>query len=490
MLDYRPDLESDDYRILDTATYVIPFNGGYRTSMAAEASGYNTALAANCIGARAVKNDAGTVRAFFGAAAAIYEADGASGWTDRSRGGGYTSGSNRWWFSQGIAANEVIACNYADEMQVSTGAAFSNLTNAPKARIVVAQSEALLAMYYNDGTAYTNGIKISDRGNSTTWTPAASNEATAVRLVESPGEIVAGAALNDEVIAWKRRSMYVGRYTGDSADPWQFNLKSNYIGCLGLEAWVATPAGIIFASENGVYIYDGSFPRQIDGGLTALLRTQYYSDNSYGATAQMSHDEYHGCVFLWIPDSGGAGSDSCFCYSYRDDRWSVAYATSLGAGSTHTGFQQQVRDYSVIDHKNLAGSTPTAQYVGHFIVSDQKKLINLSNNDDAGIDGFTPTIQTKRFQLSNKPNGIGTIRRVFAIWGKTPAEPTAGTCSVTTYNYPGSLTSVGSASTSTMNNGRFDLTVSGNNASVLISTDDKIFNIKDIAVDIVPAGEA
>lgn len=489
MLDYRPDLESDDYRILDSANYVIPFNGGYRTSMAAEASGYNTALSTACIGARAVKNDAGTVRALFGLAAAIYESDGASGWTDRSRGGGYTSGSNRWWFSQGIAANEVIACNYADEMQVSTGAAFSNLTNAPKARIVVAQSEALLAMYYNDGTAYTNGIKISDRGASTTWTPAVSNEATAVRLVESPGEIVAGASINDEVIAWKRRSMYVGRYVGGD-DPWQFNLKSNYIGCLGLEAWVSTPAGIIFASENGVYLYDGSFPRQIDNGLTATLRTQFVSDNSYGATAQMSHDEYHGCVFLWIPDAGGSGSDICFSYSYRDDRWSVAYGTSLGAGATHTGFQQQVRDYSIIDHKNLAGSTPTSVYVGHFIVSDQKKLINLANDGDTGLDGFAPTLQTKRFQLANEPNGIGTIKTVFPIWGKSPAEPTAGSCDVTTYNYPGSLTAISTVSSSTVSSGRFNLMASGNNASVAISTDDKIFNLKDIAVDISPAGKA
>lgn len=491
MLDYRPDLESDDYRILSNAVNVIPLDGGYRTALGAVADNtYTTALTAACIGARAVKNDSGTVRAFFGSAAAIEEANGAGGWTDRSRGGGYTSGSNRWWFNQGISANEVIATNYADEMQVSTGAAFSNLTNAPKAKIVLTQSEALLALGYNDGTAYLNGIKISDRGASTTWTPAVSNEATNVILTQTPGNIVAGATLNDIVVVWKRRSMYVGRYVGGD-DPWQFNMLHPYIGCLGQEAWAETPGGIIFAAENGVFIFDGSSPRQIDMGLTKTIRTMLRSANSYGGSAQMSHDEYLGCVYLWIPDAVATDRHVCFCYSYRDERWSMAYSVNsytvpdtpaiapwLGPTGITGGFVNIVRDFNLFDDIALGSAATGNGYSGHFVIAaDDKKLYNLSGITANPVAGFKQWLRSKRFPLSQKITGNGTLSRLIPVW-TSDGPPTSATMETGFYAYPGA-TSALTAPTTTMSNGRFDLSMSGNNAFVGIYGMDTACGIRD-----------
>lgn len=490
MLDFRPDTVSEDYRVLSQCSGFIPKDGSYQTAYSAGASGYNTALAGDCIGARAVKNDSGTTRLFMGSAAAIQEADGAGGWTDRSRGGGYTSGTNRWWFSQGIAANEVIATNYADEMQVSTGAAFSNLTNAPKAKIVVTQSEALLAMNYNDGSAVPNGIKISDRGASTTWTAAVSNDAAAVRLVESPGAIVAGAVLNDLVVAWKRRSMYVGRFVGGD-EKWQFNLLSPYVGCLGQEAWAATPAGIIFIGEAGAYIFDGSVPRPIDRGIRRALLTWNTASNSYGAKVSISHDEYNSTVYIWIPDPAGGVNFYCYAYNYLEDRWSQPYPmagdSDLGAGTTYTDFQAIVRDYNAYDHLSLAGTDPSN--VGHFIVTGQDKIVTLNVTADASRTLANTLMTTGRFRNNPDPDGYTLLKGVTAVWQSYPSG--VATIGADAYEYAAlDATAMASKSATMDAKKRFDLMISGHNISLDLTTTNTHCSIKDFLLKTQPAGKA
>jgi hypothetical protein len=486
---------------------VIPTNGVYQNAYAADATpAFSSAAAGTVLNARAIKPETGTARLFLGSATKIEELT-SSGITDRSKSGGYNNTSG-WSFSQGIAASEIVAANIGYTIQVSTGGAFSDLTNAPKATIVLAQSRALLALNYDDGTSAPNGIKISDRGSSTTWTAAASNDAVAIKLVETPGEIYAGATLNDLVIAWKRQSMYIGRFVGGS-EKWQFNLLSPSVGCFGPEAWAATPAGIIFAGPAGVYLFDGSVPREIDQGVRQLILNYIGSENTFGYKVQISHDEYSGCVFIWIPDAVGASDTDnflCFAYNYREGRWSIPYPIHDKVNNAYydfglaspTDLQAIVRDLTLFDYNKIAGAN--ARYVGHFVVAGDKKVYNLSSYSTGVAGGsYAIRIQSGRIKVAAPPDTDLVLRRVYPVWGTgrlfsgLPTSTAVLKCTVNAYDVEHYERNGGSSTTTvTYDNDRqrFDVFLTGKMFDVEIYTAAGVpVSLKDIRFDLVPVGK-
>lgn len=515
MLTYQPDIVGETPEVLAEARGVIPINGSYMTSYVAQATAFTTAANGTVIGARAIKNDGGTNRLFAGSSAKIQEYT-SSGVTDRSKSGGYTSTAKRWWFSQGIDANQMIATNGVDKIQTinATASTFSTLSNAPKAKIVVTQSEALLAMHYDDstdgtGNPVTNGIKISDRGSSTTWTAAVSNDAAVIKLVQSPGAIIAGATFSDIVIAWKRESMYVGRFVGGD-EKWQFNMISPFIGCYGMEAWAAVPGGVIFAGPAGVYFFDGSAPRPIDQGVRRTLTEVAKLDNNLGEYVQMSHDEYSGCVFIWMPVDAAVGSTrtfECFAYSYLDGRWSRPYPMDATGTSTApydfghatvTGFQAVMRDFSALDYRAVVGTELTGP--GHFFWAGDKKMYNLAGNPKAVSTPKTRSIiTTGRIKAPSMPDVEMTLRRVFPLFGGETSivadgfPSTSVACVAEAYNIENYSRKAADASVSAAwdsTNQRADLFATGKLFRVrLTSAEGDSFALKEIKYDLSAAGK-
>jgi hypothetical protein len=468
---------------------------------------FSSAAAGTVLNARAVKPETGNARLFLGSATKIEELT-SSGITDRSKAGGYNSTAG-WSFSQGIEASQIVAANVSYTIQSSTGGAFSDLTNAPKALIVLAQSRALLALNYSDGTGtYNNGIKISDRGSSTTWTAASGNDAVALKLVETPGEIYSATTFNDLVIVWKRQSMYLGRFVGGS-DKWQFNLLSPSIGCFGPEAWAATPAGIIFAGPAGVYLFDGSVPREIDQGVRQLMLNYIGSENTFGYRVQISHDEYSGCVFIWIPDAVGAGGNDnflCFAYNYREGRWSIPYPIHDKVNNVFYDFgfsspsdlQAIVRDLTVFDYNKMSGNS--LRYVGHYIVAGDKKVYNLSEYAYSAADPkWAIRIKSGRIKVMAPPDTDLVLRRIYPVWGSgslfsgLPQSPDEVKCEVNAYDVehyerdnPTSTTTV----SYDLDRHRFDVFLTGKIFDVEIYTAGGTqASLKDIRFDIVPVGK-
>lgn len=428
MLDYRPDKRTFEYSTLDVCQGYTPVDSGYAVSPGGTPLFSTMTLDGDCLGARSIKTESGSIRLFFGSASKIEEivkttSPTAYTLTNRSKSGGYTTGSNRWWFTQGLGNAEVIATNYADAMQISTGTTFGNLSNAPKAKIVLAQSNALLALNYDDGTAVPNGIKTSDRGSSTTWTPSSSNDATSLKLVETPGEIVAGATLHDIVIAWKRSSMYVGRFVGGD-EKWQFNLLSPNVGCYGMESWCATPAGIVFAGEAGVYLFDGSVPRPIDQGIRQTIQYHVGEINDFGKNVTFGADEFLGCVFMYIPDPNSTTNFVSFAYNYKTDRWSLAYPY-YNDGVTYSGtnwgyanysdFQTVIRDLTVVDLRRFITTLGYTDNTGHCVVTGEKKLLTLNNRNtsvsDVDVSGVAAYLSTDKFRLAQWDKDV-QVKRV------------------------------------------------------------------------------
>jgi len=522
-LDFRPDKAALNPRNLFRCVGFTPVDNGYAVSYPAYSWANTLTLAGDCLGAKAIKTESGSVRLFFGSAAKIEEFVLATGLVDRSKAGGYATSTNRWCFSQGLAASEIIATNYADEMQISTGTAFSNLTNAPKAKIVVAQSNALVALNYSSGgVAVANGVWASDRGSSTTWATATDNDAAQLKLVETPGEIVAGAALHDMVVVWKRTSMYVGRFVGGD-ERWQFNLLSANVGIYGQEAWCTTPAGIIFSGEAGTYLFDGSVPRPIDQGIRQTIQGKINATNSYGKNVAIGHDEYTGCVFIYIPDPGSNDENtnarfSCYAYNYRTDRWSHAYPyfadsegvypgsdwglINSGTGTAYTGFQAVVRDFSVVDAKRItSGAFSPFDDTGHFVIPSEKKILCLNEFGGSGGDltGVEARLETGRVKASDRWDQDTLLRRVMPIWAETSSKygslPAAATSSQTYCSGLGnSLASLQPGGTSAsfswnQSNAWYDGFVTGRTVAARIGFSGSRIALQDIWFDVGLAGK-
>lgn len=477
----------------------IPSNGVYRTAFTAEETSIGGTAAGTVLGARSVRPDSGDARVFVGSATKIEELDNAA-IQDVSKSGGYTA-TGSWWFSQGVSANQIVAATPAHTIQSSTGGNFSNLANAPKALIVLTQSEALLALNYEDSTAVPNGIKISDRGDATVWTASDSNDAAAIKLVETPGAIVAGATLHDVVVAWKRDSMYVGRFVGGS-EKWQFNMVSPHVGCYGLEAWASTPAGLIFAGPAGVYLFDGSVPREVDQGVRQLMLNYIGSENSYGSTIKMSHDEYASCVFLWVMDADN-NNFLCFAYNYREGRWSLPYPMYDRVGNASYDYgtsgvsdlQAVVRDLTSLDYRKIVGSG--SRFAGHFVVAGDKKVYNLSGYSSGATFKACSEILTGRFKVQAPLGSDVILRRIYPKFAtgflNAPGLPNDLKCEVgvfDTEHYERNAAS--STVTATWDNTykRFDVFATGKVFEVRIfSAAGTGFSLNAIEFDMAPVGK-
>lgn len=482
-LDFRPDLNIYTPDIAFGLGGATPTSEmGYRLVYTATTSGYGTALTSACLGTAMIRDTSGTPHLFAGVDNGIFEANGSGGWTDRSRGGGYSTGSNQWWFT--AHGSEVVATNYADETQSATfGAAFANLSNAPKCRFMISQSRALLACNYRDssGTAIPHGIAISARGSSSTWTAAPSNDATSALLTQSEGPILAGASMNDMAVIWKRRSMYTGRFVG-GAEKWQFNLIHRHIGCLGQEAWCDTPIGIIFAAEQGVYVFDGSVPRPIDFGIRKTLRAVFDSAYNQAQDTFISHDAKNATVYIWYRTA--VTTWWAYAYNYATDRWGLAYYNNKLGGSTWTGFQGAVRNSNYQDLTLLNGSS-NSNYIGHLIFSAERKLTNLAGGAESGI---YLSISSGRIRAPGSNTKSQTrLMRVMPIWGASGEPASVTQCDI--YGYPRRMASSVSSSTiaSLTEDKCFDVNRVADNFQVILTGADGVaIHIVGFEYDMVP----
>lgn len=72
-------------------------------------------------------------------------------WTDRSRGAGYTVGTDSsWTFAQ--FGDSTLACSGAETIQRSTTGAFADISGAPSAQVLFTVGSFVMALNTNDGS--------------------------------------------------------------------------------------------------------------------------------------------------------------------------------------------------------------------------------------------------------------------------------------------------------------------------------------------------
>ena len=132
LLGFAPDAEPTTPGILTAVTNMIPWEQGMRGAPRGATPSGVPALAAECRGAAVVTKLDDTRRIFAGTTTTFYELS-AGAWVDS--GGVYTGGADaRWSIAQ--FGNSTLASNYSDAIQRSSGAGFTSIATAPKAKII------------------------------------------------------------------------------------------------------------------------------------------------------------------------------------------------------------------------------------------------------------------------------------------------------------------------------------------------------------------
>lgn len=249
----------------------------------------------------------------------------------------------------------------------STGGGFTSVDGAPKASVVATVSDFAFLFDVDDtsmtGQAVQNTYgndparwRCSAFGNLDSWTANVSTQATTGELNDTPGPIVAAHALGNNMIAFKKQSMYVGRYVGPPK-AWRFDrVNGDGLGTWGKFSVVSIETALLFPGYDNFYMFDGVRPVPIGTNRVA----QYFlQDVNYNLAHSVVgyHDKDNWRVFWWYPSGVDTRLNSYLCYNYRSDRW--------GAGTKEVGFVSDYREGAAsITYDTLGGLFGNGTYDG------------------------------------------------------------------------------------------------------------------------------
>lgn len=319
---FAPDVDPTTPGVITACENLIPTLKGYKGGYSGADVGL-PALAAAAISATVlVKLDA-TNRFVAGTETKLYEKSAAS-WIDVSRAAAYNASASLypWRFAQ--FGDTTLAANKGDTLQSSNSGAFADVAGSPKAGAICTVNGFVMLANTNEATYGDSPDRwwCSALNDMTNWTPAIATQCTTGRLVDSPGSIRGLKTLGYDVVAYKERSMYLGRYAGPPS-VWQWTLIPGEIGCSSQNAVVNIGTAHVFVGWEDFYLFDGFRPVPIG----STLREWFFSDldANYRYLIKGLHDRTHSLVYFFYPRLGGSGAlNGCIVYNYKSQKWGVS----------------------------------------------------------------------------------------------------------------------------------------------------------------------
>ncbi|MBY4947000.1 hypothetical protein K6V92_10255 [Cupriavidus respiraculi] len=319
---FAPDLDPTTPGVLTDCAMMVPGTKGMRAAARPVNAGL-PALSSAAVGAALLTRLDNAKRFLVGTSNKIYERNGVT-WTDVSRGAAYTPITDgHWRFAQ--FGNASLATNGADPIQASVSGAFADISGAPRALIIETTQGFVFAFNTSDGTfgARPDAWWCSGIYDHTVWTPAIASQCATGRLLDSPGEIRAARALGSDMVAYKERSMYIGRYQGPPI-VWGWQLVPGEIGATNQECVVSIGTAHVFIGWDNFYIFDGTRPQAIGDSVKTWFFRDLNATYRYRILGQ--HDPVNGLVYWYYPSnaSDSGAIDSCIVYNYRRNQWGRA----------------------------------------------------------------------------------------------------------------------------------------------------------------------
>lgn len=319
LLGFLPDVDASTPGAIIAATNIVPAPNGVAAAPSAVTVAGVPALAAECRNAAVATKLDGTRRIFAGSATDLYELV-AGAWTSRATGFALTSDS-RWDFAQ--FGDSTLAAAPGVAIQRSTATTFSAIVGAPQAMAIETAAGFVMAANTNAGADVWHCSALYDE---TDWTPSLSTQSATGQLVSSPGAITALKAFGDQVIVYKERSMYIGRYVGTPA-VWQFDLIPADVGCVGVDAVTDLGGmGHVIVGRSDIMVFDGTRPVSIAEGA---VRQWFYNDVNPALIYKtiVVHDKQNSVVWIFYPSVTSSVCDKALVYHLGTKRWGTVTQT-------------------------------------------------------------------------------------------------------------------------------------------------------------------
>ncbi len=323
VLGFAPDSDPATPGLLLDCANLIPSELGMRPGPSVTPVGV-AALAQDVRGALAAIDLNGNRRSVVGTVTGLYTLAG-SGWSDISGPGApFALGNEERWALAQFGNSTVASCRTAG-MRIATGGDFAKVAGAPKAKILASLKGFVMAFNTTDAAYGDEPDRwwCSAYLNASDWTPNVSTLCTTGRLVESGGEITAAHRLGDDIIVYKRRSTFVGRYTGP-AEVWNFTQVDSDVGCVGQDAVCDTGKAHFFIGDDDLYAFDGVQVRPIGRGV---LRDWFVRVRSpkYMHRAHAFWDKQNQLAWFFFPSIHGGGElDYGLVYHPSTNKWGRA----------------------------------------------------------------------------------------------------------------------------------------------------------------------
>ena len=319
ILGFLPDVDQSTPGAILAATNVIPVSNGMAGAPTAIAVAGVPVLAAECRNAAVATRLDGTRRIFAGTASNLYELV-AGAWV--SRASGFTLATDvRWDFTQ--FGDATLAASAGTVIQRSTSTTFAAISGAPQAMAIETAAGFVVAVNTNAGSDVWHCSALLDE---TDWTPALATQSATGRLVSTPGAITALKAFGDQMVAYKDRSIYLGRYVGSPA-VWAWDLVPGDVGCVGVDA-VTDLGGLgqMFVGRSDIMLFDGTRAQTVAEGK---VRQWFYNNVSqqYLFKTTVVHDKQNGVVWVFFPSTDSAVCNQALVYHLGAGRWGVATQT-------------------------------------------------------------------------------------------------------------------------------------------------------------------
>ena len=258
--------------------------------------------------------------------------------TRTNQGTSYSSSTTGW--TAASFGDYIIATNYYDAPQVSTGSSFSALSGSPpKARLVAANDLfVMLADYDDGGTQYGDGWWCSALGNPVSWTPSASTQAANGRIYGPSGPIRALIAFKRSFVAFKDNSIHVLNYEGPP-NIWTVTTVSDRVGCPGAHAVVQLGDKLYFYHASGFYSFDGANlvdvgPSVINAFNVKVNYTGTTSGSSGPRKVQAVADDFDRTVLFCAPaESGGNVYQVSYALNVDTGKWGTWENEGGGTGT-------------------------------------------------------------------------------------------------------------------------------------------------------------
>jgi len=284
-----------------------------------------------------------------------------------------------------------------------------------------------------------------------TWNPDVSTQATSGLLVETPGAITALRRLNTDIVAYKGKSLYLGRYEGPPT-VWRWQCVSTDVGCESQDAVMAAQNAHYFIGSDDIYMFDGSRPVPIGAGVREWFFARL--NRSYISSIAAIHDRATQTIYWFYPSGTSSSLNSCLVYHYATQRWGsfdLAILDTLEAVTSAITYDSLGSMYATYDDfPEIAydspfwnANTPVLSYI-----SSAYKLTSLSGS------GTSSSMRTGWYGDTDQVSTCTRVRPRFRTM------PTSATCQGHTTMDLGNTPTILSAALA-MHDGRFDVLQAG-----------------------------